>query len=165
MPFDAARRKVLAGLALAASGLAGVLVGVPFLGALVTPLRRRDEHGWRVVGVEGDFPPGKVVKVTLFDPDAVPWSGYSAESAALVRRDEDGSLVAFAAHCTHVGCAVRWMSGAQLFVCPCHGGAFHPDGSVAAGPPPFPLATHEIRLREGKIEVQTRPIPGVSRRP
>jgi menaquinol-cytochrome c reductase iron-sulfur subunit len=62
-------------------------------------------------------------------------------------------------YCTHTGCPVQWVSSAKLFFCPCHGGAFHDDGSVAAGPPPRALDRHEVRVRNGVVEVRTRKMP------
>src|SRR3712207_8271662 len=40
---------------------------------------------------------------------------------------------AFAVNCTHLGCPVRWIQDASLFLCPCHGGVFYSDGRVAGG--------------------------------
>jgi menaquinol-cytochrome c reductase iron-sulfur subunit len=49
---------------------------------------------------------------------------------------------------------VRWEKDAQLFLCPCHGGAFYADGSVAAGPPPGPLNRYPVRVNQGQVEIQ-----------
>ncbi|MBS1607102.1 MAG: (2Fe-2S)-binding protein, partial [Bacteroidetes bacterium] len=40
-----------------------------------------------------------------------------------------------------------------------HGGAYYPDGTVAAGPPPKPLVRYETRVRNGRIEIRTSPLP------
>jgi Rieske Fe-S protein len=51
--------------------------------------------------------------------------------------------------CTHAGCTVEWQPDKQKFVCHCHGGEFHADGSVATLPPTQPLerllVKHEAR--------------------
>lgn len=153
------RRTFLARLSMTLGGVIAAIGGVPFIGLLVSPTRRDEPDVWRPMGPVEDFPPGATVKVSYRDPSPLPWAGFAAESAALVRREPDGSLVAFSIYCTHVGCPVRWVEGAQLFLCPCHGGAFHRDGTVAAGPPPRPLARHEVRQRNGLVELRTRRVP------
>jgi len=141
------------------SGLAALLVGVPVVGFVVSPLRRRADDVWRVVGRVDEFPVGETVRATYLDPQPLPWAGFSAESAAYVRRIDAGSAIAFSMYCTHTGCPVQWVSSAKLFFCPCHGGAFHDDGRVAAGPPPRALDRHDARVRNGTVEVRTRKMP------
>ena len=46
----------------------------------------------------------------------------------------DDEFVAFSVNCAHLGCPVRWLREAHLFMCPCHGGVYYEDGRVAAGP-------------------------------
>jgi menaquinol-cytochrome c reductase iron-sulfur subunit len=158
-PPSADRRRFLARLSYAIGGLAAVLAGVPVIGFLFSPVRRREPQVWRDVGAVDDFTPGDTVRVTYEDPDEPAWAGYAGRSAAWLRRDEDGSLVAFSVYCTHTGCPVNWTPGAQLFMCPCHGGTFHRDGRVAAGPPPRALDRHEVRVRNGRVEVRTLGVP------
>jgi len=42
---------------------------------------------------------------------------------------------AFSSRCPHLGCKVHWEGDKQRFYCPCHGGAFRPDGVAVEGPP------------------------------
>jgi menaquinol-cytochrome c reductase iron-sulfur subunit len=153
------RRGFLMTMTAALSGLAGVLVGVPFIGFLVAPVRRAPDDRWRPVGPAADFEIGATVKVIYVDPEPLPWAGFSADSAAYVRRIDATTVVAFSIYCTHTGCPVQWVEPTGLFFCPCHGGAFTRDGSVAAGPPPRPLERHEARIRNGQVEVRTRRVP------
>jgi len=139
-------------------GVGALLLGVPVVGFFLRPLIRRDADVWRDVGPMDAFPAGATVKVTFLNPDPLPWAGLAARTAAWVRRTSSDDFVAFGAYCTHVGCPVRWDTGAALFLCPCHGGAFSGDGTVAAGPPPRPLPMHGIRVRGGRVEVRTRAI-------
>ena len=44
-------------------------------------------------------------------------------------------------------------------MCPCHGGVYYEDGSVAAGPPPHPLSRYPVRVTDGQVEIRTDPIP------
>ena len=106
-----------------------------------------------------DFPIGSTVSVTFDDASPLPWSGVTARTAAWLRREDAASFTAFAVNCTHLGCPVRWFENAGLFLCPCHGGVFNRDGSVAAGPPPKPLTRYPVRVRGGRVEIQTAPTP------
>jgi menaquinol-cytochrome c reductase iron-sulfur subunit len=153
------RRGFLMAVTAGLSGLAGLLLAVPFVGFVMAPVRRPPDDRWRPVGPVGDFPPGRTVKVIYLEPEPLPWAGFSAESAAYVRRVDEANVVAFSIYCTHTGCPVQWVESTGLFFCPCHGGAFNHDGSVAAGPPPRPLGRHEARIRAGQVEVRTRPMP------
>jgi menaquinol-cytochrome c reductase iron-sulfur subunit len=153
------RRRLLTFLTLGIGSAAGASLLAPWLGLFATPLTRTDPTEWRDVGSVEDFPLGSTLRVTFRDPEPLPWAGYAARNAAWVRRDDSDEFAAFTTYCTHVGCAVRWEEGARLFLCPCHGGAFHADGSVAAGPPPRPLDRYPIRVRDGRVEIRTEGIP------
>ncbi len=154
-----ARRRFLGVVAALAGATAGVLVLLPGAGFLLAPVVRRMPRRWRPVGPVDRFPVGSTVLVSLEDSSSEPWAGVTAKTGAWVRRDKGGELVAFAINCTHLGCPVRWESGPELFMCPCHGGVYHADGSVAAGPPPRPLPRYPVRVRDGRVEIETTPLP------
>lgn len=158
-PVTPERRKFLVGLSAGLAGLAGLLIGIPFIGFLIAPVRRPVPDVWRPVGAVGDFGVGEMVKVTYLDPEPLPWAGFIAESGVWLDRTHGDTFVALSMYCTHTGCPVEWAQSTGLFFCPCHGGSFHRDGSVAAGPPPRPLQRHETRVRDGQLEIRTRRIP------
>ena len=58
-----------------------------------------------------------------------------------------------------MGCPVRWLAEAELFMCPCHGGVYYKDGAVAAGPPPKPLVRFEVRVAKDRVEIRAAAIP------
>jgi menaquinol-cytochrome c reductase iron-sulfur subunit len=58
-----------------------------------------------------------------------------------------------------MGCPVRWLADAELFMCPCHGGIYYKDGTVAAGPPPKPLYRFAVRVVDGTVEIRSAPVP------
>jgi len=49
-------------------------------------------------------------------------------------RDEDGTLHAVSATCTHLGCQVAFNTAERSWDCPCHGSRFDIDGHVLQGP-------------------------------
>ena len=68
---------------------------------------------------------------------------YEEAPAALILL-KDGTPKAFYLACTHFGCITKWQVEEQIFFCPCHSGAFGPDGAVVAGPPPKPLVELKV---------------------
>jgi menaquinol-cytochrome c reductase iron-sulfur subunit len=153
------RRRFLSRVSIALSTAVAAVVGVPVVGFLLAPLARKVPRQWRAVGQAGSFKVGETVSVTFDDASPLPWSGVTARTAAWLRRDDAESFTAFAVNCTHLGCPVRWLADAQLFLCPCHGGVYNGDGSVAAGPPPKPLPRYPVRVRDGRVEILTSPLP------
>ncbi len=140
-------------------GVGAALVGVPVVGYVVSPLFEHVRQRWRVVGSVDSFAVGKTVKVEFENPSPGRWSGLTARTAAWLRRESEDEFIAFAINCTHLGCPVRWLQDADLFMCPCHGGVYYATGKVAAGPPPKPLPRYPVRVRKGKVEVRTSPVP------
>ncbi len=160
-PADAAppRRHFLSRLSIALSGAIAAVATVPVLGFLISPLTRNVPRVWRRVGPVGAFTVGDTVNVVFEDASPLPWAGVTARTAAWLRRDDVERFTAFTVHCTHLGCPVRWVADAKLFLCPCHGGVYYADGTVSAGPPPKPLPQYPVRVRQGQVEILTSPIP------
>jgi quinol---cytochrome c reductase iron-sulfur subunit, bacillus type len=130
------RRKFLSRLSLGLSGLAAAVVSVPIIAYLLSPLLRPAPQVWRDVGMVDSFRVGDTVEVAIEEPSPLPWAGQTALTAVWLRRTGAREFIAFAVNCTHLGCPVNWRAEAQLFLCPCHGGVYYADGTVAGGPPP-----------------------------
>jgi menaquinol-cytochrome c reductase iron-sulfur subunit len=153
------RRKFLIKLSLLAGAVPIALVSVPFLSALFGPLLQKQKQVWRKVANLSEINVGETKLITYVNADPLPWAGVTAKAAAWLRRESENKFIAFSAHCTHLGCPVRWEDKAQLFMCPCHGGVYYKDGTVASGPPPKPLTRIEIRINKSDIEIKTAPVP------
>jgi menaquinol-cytochrome c reductase iron-sulfur subunit len=153
------RRRFLTLLSLGAGAVGLAFVGLPVLSFVLAPLFRRVHEDWRAVGAVDSFPIGKTVEVTFRDATDRSWSGATSMSGAWLRRVDEQRFIVFALNCTHLGCPVRWVPDAELFMCPCHGGVYYKDGKVAAGPPPRALSRYEVRVRNGNVEVRTMPVP------
>lgn len=156
---EISRRKFLTRLSLWSGAFAASIVAVPFAGALLDPLLNDDTGTWRAVGRADDFVVGSTNMVVFTNTDPKPYGGVVQKTAAWLRREKEDHFIAFSANCTHLGCPVRWEEEAHLFMCPCHGGVYNEEGDVAAGPPPQPLRRYEVRIRAGKVEVKTAPVP------
>jgi glycine/D-amino acid oxidase-like deaminating enzyme/nitrite reductase/ring-hydroxylating ferredoxin subunit len=59
-------------------------------------------------------------------------------------RDDDGTVHALSAVCTHMGCVVSFNSAERSWDCPCHGSRFGVDGRVIEGP-----AVADLPRRDG----------------
>ena len=136
-----------------------MIMAVPIVGFVVAPLFRKAPGDWMSVGKVDDFEIGKTVDVEITDPSSLPWAGITAKSAAWLRRESADEFIAFSVNCSHMGCPVRWLAGAELFMCPCHGGIYYKDGSVAAGPPPKPLYRFTVRVVDGTVQIRSAPVP------
>ena len=156
---DEKRRGFLIKLSLGVASLTAVVAGIPVLAALFAPLIEKTPQVWRNVGLLDNFQIGTTKLVTFENANAETWAGVTTHTAAWLRRDAVNKFTAFAANCTHLGCPVRWEKDAQLFMCPCHGGVYYKDGSVAAGPPPKSLVQYPVRISRNQVQVQTSPIP------
>ena len=156
-PEDMHRRSFLSKMAVAAGAVAAAIVVVPSIAFLLG--LRKAPLVWRAIGRVSDFQIGQTVEVSFADATSLPWAGVTAKTAAWLRRKSEDQFLAFSINCTHLGCPVRWLPDADLFMCPCHGGVFYSDGRVASGPPPKPLNTYPVRVNNGMVEILASPLP------
>ena len=153
------RRTLLGRVSLALGGLAAAVVSVPILSYLLSPLLQPAPDEWRDLGLVENFSVGETVLVAFDDPSPLPWAGQTARTAVWLRRVGENEFTAFGLNCTHLGCPVNWRAGADLFLCPCHGGVYYADGSVAGGPPPRPLVRYSVRIGDSRrVQVLTKPL-------
>jgi menaquinol-cytochrome c reductase iron-sulfur subunit len=158
-PEVISRRRFFEKLSFGLIGLCSAIVGVPLVGFILAPFFRKPPENWVTIGKPDDFELGKTVAVTVTDPSPLPWAGVTAKSGVWLRRVTADSFIAFSANCTHLGCPVRWLPDADLFMCPCHGGVYYSDGKVAAGPPPLPLFRYEVRVANGEVQMKQAIVP------
>jgi menaquinol-cytochrome c reductase iron-sulfur subunit len=154
-----ARRQLLGKMSIAVGCAGGVALAVPLVGFIVAPLFGDQPREWREVGGVESVKIGETVAVVFTDASPLPWAGVTAKTAAWLRRVSENEFEAFSVNCAHLGCPVRWLPDARLFMCPCHGGVYYEDGSVAAGPPPHGLTKYPCRVKDGRVEIRTDPIP------
>ena len=153
------RRHFLERLSLVSGGVGALILAVPMAGFILAPFFARKHEMWRSVGKVESFKIGETTAVQYEDASPLPWAGVTARSAAWLRRGNTDTFIAFSINCTHLGCPVRWLAEANLFMCPCHGGVYYQDGAVAAGPPPSPLSRYRVRVKNGDVQIQTSSIP------
>ena len=153
------RRGFLFKLGLALNVLGGALVGIPVLGFILAPIRRLGGQSWIQLGPVTSFPDGETRLAVYKNPTTVDWDGATSKIACWVRHVQGDQFQVFAVNCAHLGCPVRWFAQSRLFMCPCHGGIYHEDGSRASGPPPRGLFQYEYEIRQGQLWVRGGQLP------
>ena len=89
----------------------------------------------------------------------MPGTEKPADIACWVRNVDDQNFQVFAINCAHLGCPVRWFPQSNLFMCPCHGGAYYQDGSRASGPPERGLFQYHYKVEDGKLLIKAGEMP------
>ena len=159
------RRRLMNLWANGAGGIAVAAFTLPALGFAIAPIFKRQTWSWQAVGTPADFSDStyqtKVITIT-------PGIGEAGNSIAYVRKrnpaidtepeDQYNHYVALSSRCMHLGCPVRYVSAAERFICPCHGGVYDFRGMVAGGPPVRPLDRFYTRYNQasGLVEIGPR---------
>lgn len=160
-------RRAFLKVAMLFNGIVGVLLGIPIVQYLLSPVMRGRKQGyekWISLGSVDQFPAGETRLATYLNPIANSWDGETANVACWVRHVEADKFQVFAINCAHLGCPVRWFPQSGLFMCPCHGGAYYADGTRASGPPERGLFEYPFKILDGKLQIQAGevPTPGLS---
>jgi len=156
------RRFVLLKIGIALNAIAGVVLAVPIVGYLLSPARKKrmeEALSWVELGELSKFPEGQTRMATFRNPSTRPWDGQTADIPCWVRRLQGQNFQVFAVNCAHLGCPVRWFPQSNLFMCPCHGGAYYADGSRAAGPPPRGLYPYEYKVENDRLLIRAGMMP------
>jgi nitrite reductase/ring-hydroxylating ferredoxin subunit len=157
------RRWLLMKIGIALNGAVALAITVPVIGYLLGPIRKRGGYdSWISLGDISQFPEGQTRMATFVNPYTTPWDGATAKAACWVRRVSGEKFQVFAVNCAHLGCPVRWFPQSELFMCPCHGGVYYADGTVAAGPPPRPLFEYPYKVSGGKLLILGGQMPTLS---
>ena len=156
------RRQLMNLWANGVGGVAAAAFTLPALGFAIAPIFKRQPWSWQPIGSTSEFPKDtymtKVINIT-------PGIGEAGNTIAYVRarskidtepEDQYNQFVALSSRCMHLGCPVRYVSAAERFICPCHGGVYDFRGMVAGGPPVRPLDRFYTRVNNGQVEIGPR---------
>jgi nitrite reductase/ring-hydroxylating ferredoxin subunit len=160
------RRALFSGGVIAAGGIATAAIVLPAIGFALGPVFEEADFPWESVGPPTNFSPDQYTPVTftLSTGGGATSVGEAGKSLAYVRMRNpsiDGEnypdeFIAISTRCAHLGCPVRWVSPAQRFVCPCHGGVYNARGEVEGGPPVRPLDRFHTRVEQGQVQLGPR---------
>lgn len=118
---DISRRGALLKLGLLFNGSVGVLLAVPIVRYLLSPVtraRRQGDESWISLGSIEQFPSGETRLATYRNPVATAADGETADIPCWVRNVDGRRFQVFAINCAHLGCPVRWFPQSRLFMCP-----------------------------------------------
>jgi len=166
---DLSRRQMFMKIATLFNGVVGVLLAIPIVRFVLSPVTRAGKSGyesWISLGSIDQFPSGETRLATYRNPVAQTSDGETADIPCWVRHVDNNKFQVFAINCAHLGCPVRWFPQSGLFMCPCHGGAYYSDGSRASGPPERGLFEYPFKILDGKLQIQAGELltPGPSAR-
>jgi len=160
------RRRFMTLSAHGAGAVAASAFLLPAVGFAVGPIFEAHKQRWQDVGAEDEFPDNTYVPKTITIVDGIGEAGKSTvyvrkrnpqiDTDKLPKTFEYEQYVAISTRCMHLGCPVRYVSAAQRFICPCHGGVYDFQGKVSGGPPVRPLDRFYTRTRNGRVQVGPR---------
>ena len=155
-----ARLLVKAGLLL--NGIVGAILAVPIVRYLLSPVPARGSlatnRGSRSANWS-NFPRARPGSPPIAIPIVNAWDGETGDIPCWVRNLDGKNFQVFAINCAHLGCPVRWFPQSNLFMCPCHGGVYYADGSLAAGPPERGLFEYQHKVEDGKLLIKAGEMP------
>jgi menaquinol-cytochrome c reductase iron-sulfur subunit len=161
-PKDLPRREFFVKVGILLNGIVGVILAVPILRYLLSPIARSWQGGyedWVSIGNLTQFPSGETRLATYRNPITTATDGQTADIACWVRNIDGKTFQVFAVNCAHLGCPVRWFPQSGLFMCPCHGGAYYQDGSRASGPPERGLFEYNYKIESGQLLIKAGQLP------
>ena len=161
-PNELSRRDLLMKLGIAFNALVGILLALPIVRYVLSPVIRERGAGyesWLSLGALSQFPSGQTRLATYRNPVTTPDDGETANIPCWVRNIDGEKFQVFAINCAHLGCPVRWFPQSGLFMCPCHGGVYYADGSRASGPPERGMFEYRYKLEQGNLLIYGGEMP------
>jgi len=136
------------------SAIISLLLGIPFVAALIAPTYRRTQSLYAKAADVGSLPNEQPVSLRFQLQRADAFIRQTVTQEAWVVKHSDDAVTVFSPICTHLGCHYDWLASANKFVCPCHNSIFSITGKVLGGPAPRPLDTLPSRIEDGVLYVK-----------
>lgn len=152
----------------AVMGVIAVLVAIPTVGALLTPVFSKQGPTWVKLGPASNLQKsslsagtgsvGSVVKAAYSYVMMDHWA-KSPQSDYAYLRYIGGNCPFFILSpiCTHLGCHVDWVGSVNQFHCPCHGSVYTVDGTNVSGPAPLPLGVFKWKTQGSDLYIAVEP--------
>jgi len=153
------RRRFMRWISAGGATILGVLVGVPVIGAFISPaLQKPKADTWvKVADDTALLDIGVPIRVDFVQTQDDAWVESRALSSVWLYTEDGDFFKAYNGRCTHLGCGYTLSEDKKTFACPCHRGQFDiKTGAVLAGPPPRPLDVLKVQVRDSAVYVQYR---------
>lgn len=152
-PGTTERRSFLKWMIGVLSGMIGLIMGIPYLRAVITsaPLRKLS---YVEVGDIGTLSIGQPQDMNFQMRVTDAFLQQEVTRSVWVIKHSSEELTVFSPICTHLGCHYKWNPVTSHFECPCHASVFAIDGKVVGGPAPRPLDTLPYKIESGKLYVE-----------
>ena len=140
------------------TGLIKLVIAVPALAFLVSPLRRKARRPGKATFVAltslGQLKVGVPRSFRIIQDRTDAWVKYPSEpvgSVWLIRQSAGAKpeVLAFTAECPHLGCAINLSADGKSLLCPCHTSTFDFDGRPKNQVPPRPMDRLDVELSDG----------------
>lgn len=138
----------------AVGALVTLLLAIPIVGFILSPLFRRLPVSEAKVGDISGVPEAEPTKFTVTFP-AGEWTNSEVRAAVYVVKQNNNYKI-FSNTCTHEQCPVHWDDALHQFLCPCHGGLYDINGTNVGGPPPKPLPQYVHRIEGTTLFVENK---------
>ncbi len=148
------RRDALRLATVALRSLIGLVLTVPAVAYIASPLRKRHrESSFETLARLSQLAVGVPRSFAIIEERHDAWVKYPREpvgSVWLVRQPAGTKpeVVAYSAECPHLGCAVNLAPGGHGFLCPCHTSAFDLEGKPQNQVPPRTLDRLDVEISE-----------------
>ena len=152
--LDRSRRRFLKVMTAGLGTLAGIVLGIPYIGVLVgksSTLRKMAMA--RVIEVSY-LTFGQPVRENFLWQNEDAYIHETVVQSVWVIEHSSSEATIFSPICPHAGCYYNWDPEAHQFHCPCHGSIFSMNGRVLGGPAPRPLDTLPYEIKDGVLFVR-----------
>jgi menaquinol-cytochrome c reductase iron-sulfur subunit len=144
------RRGLITGAIYALGSLIGGTLAAS-VGAYLTGTPKNEDPTWADAGEVRKLQTGSPQEIFFERARVDGWTTRTEKTAAWVVLDNQKQITAFSPLCTHLGCAYRWQSERNAFLCPCHGSVFSAHGDVLSGPASRPLDRYSVKIESGRL--------------
>jgi menaquinol-cytochrome c reductase iron-sulfur subunit len=136
------------------SGLIGLVLGIPFLAALIGSAKRTKEEESADVTALDSLPLNQPVDLPFSQSFQDGFRRAEAVRRVWLIKTSASEVIAFSPICPHLGCRFDWEARTSEFKCPCHASVYTIDGKVVSGPAPRPLDSLPVEIRQGRVFVK-----------
>jgi Rieske Fe-S protein len=149
------RRDVIRYATTAVGSLIGLVLAVPGVAYVISPLRKKESEGsFESLARLSQLEPGVPRSFAIIKERHDAWVKYPREpvgSVWLIRQPAGSKdqVIAFTSECPHLGCAINLSSDKKGFLCPCHTSSFDFDGKPTNPVPPRPMDRLQVELTAG----------------